>query len=190
MLRIEIDARKELRLNRFPILALVSSYFVLALACSDDNGSNSGQGGTQSASNGGGQNGSNAGTAGSSSMSGGSGGSSSSSSGAGGGSVGGASGMAGVSSGNQVVQDICQRGCAKTEPLNCPADPPDCEAQCLADYLNFPEQCRQLVLTFGNCGAARPNGDLLCGDDGRATVRAGVCDAEALALADCVFDAF
>lgn len=164
---------------RSQVLAFVFLSVTLAAACGDDDpGTEQGQGGT-----------SNAGAAGTDSTAAGtsSGGSSGGSSGAGGSSSSGASGMAGSGSGNPVVQDVCQRGCAKTDPLNCPADPADCVAQCLADYQDFPEECRELVLAFGNCGADRPAGDFLCGDDGRATLRDGICEAEGLAALSCVF---
>jgi hypothetical protein len=172
---------------------LVSLSLSLAVGCSDDSSSDMGEGGTQSASNGGTQNSSSAGTAGSSSAAAGSGGSSNGASGAGGDSAGGASGTGGLagasSSGNPTVEDVCQRGCVKTESLNCPNDPANCEASCLTDYLDFPAECRALVLTLGDCAADRAASDFLCDEEGESILRAGICGAESIAVASCLFDA-
>lgn len=180
-------------MNRFAIVALVSSSLGLAGACSDDSSSDTGQGGTQTPANGGTQNDSSAGTAGSSSAAAGSAGSSAGSSGAGGESAGGASGSGGMagasSSGDPSVEDVCQRGCVKTEALNCPNDPANCEAACLAEYLDFPAECRALVLTLGDCAADRPTSDFVCDDEGESTLRPGICGPESIAVASCLLDA-
>lgn len=179
-------------MHRFPILALVSSSLGMAVGCSDDGSSDTGQGGTQSASNGGTQNNSSAGTAGSSSAAAGSAGSSNAASGAGGDSAGGTSGTGGTagasSSGNPTVEDVCQRGCVKTETLDCPNDPENCEAACLADYLDFPAECRALVLTLGACAADRPASDFVCDEEGETVLRPGICGAESIAVASCLLD--
>jgi hypothetical protein len=171
---------------RHRALAFVSFSFALASACGDDDpGTSQGQGGTA-----------NAGAAGDSSTAAGSGsgGASIGSSGAGGDSVGGASGMSGMagndsSSDNVTAEDVCERGCVKTESLNCPNDPADCEAACVAEYLDYPAACRGLVLAYGDCAADRPAGDFLCDEEGEAAPRDGICETESLAAAGCLLGA-
>jgi hypothetical protein len=175
-------------MHRYQVLAPISLSFGLVLACSDDDpGTGQGQGAT-----------SNAGSAGTSSTAAGSnsGGSSSGSSGAAGDSAGGASGMGGsgmggsdTSSGNVTPEDVCERGCVKTESLNCPMDPADCEAACLAEYLDYPAQCQGLVLAYGDCAADRPASDFLCDEEGEAAPRDGICETESLAAASCLLNA-
>jgi hypothetical protein len=99
--------------------------------------------------------------------------------------------MAGSDSGSGDVtpEDVCERGCVKTESLDCPNDPANCEAACLAEYLDYPAQCQELVLAYGDCAADRPASDFLCDEEGESAPRDGICETESIAAASCLLDA-
>lgn len=168
--------------------ALVALPLALGLACGDTNDpdpSGSGSGGSSAGPTGSGFSGAGGAPP---QQSGGSSGSNGTPGAAGAG-LGGSSGVAGSTgsgSGAPTPEDVCQRGCAKTEALNCPNDPPDCESACLADYLDYPAACRALVLAYGDCAADRPASDFLCDDEGEGVPNDGICEAESLAAAQCL----
>jgi hypothetical protein len=177
-------------MNSSQIVAFLLLPLGLALACSDEGpeappgqggNSSSGAAGTNSTAAGAGSGGSSSGSAGASG--------SPSSAGNVGGTNGMPSGTGGNGSSSGTPEDVCERGCVKTESLNCPNDPADCEAACLANYLDFPAECRALVLALGECAADRPASDFVCDEEGEAILRAGICGAESVAVASCLLGA-
>lgn len=84
---------------------------------------------------------------------------------------------------------LCARGCVTVESLGCANDPPDCEADCLAEFNGFPESCRDESLAYADCSAARPASDYECDEDGESILKDGVCDAEATAAFSCILSA-
>ena len=188
-------------MNNSQIVGLLLLPLGLAWACGDEDpadapgqggSSNSGAAGNSTAS------GSGSGASLGDSSAGGSSGADSSaagSSGASGNDAGGSSGtnvggMGGNGSSNVTAEDVCARGCVKTESLDCPNDPANCEATCLEDYLDAPAQCRALVLALGDCAADRPASDFVCDEDGESILRPGICASESIAVANCLLTAF